>query len=669
MPRKSIQFLNIFAVRGPNIWTYRPIIEAWVDIGDLEDCPSNTIPGFVERLCAWLPTLSEHRCSHGEPGGFIKRLEEGTWPAHIMEHVTLELQNLADIPGGFGRAREAGPRGIYKVAISAPFEEVSRASLEMGRDLVMAAIEGEPFDVDAAVSRLRTMAAGYLPGPSAACIIAAAEDKARNIPVVFLPAQNLVQLGYGAKQKRIWAADTEHTGAIAQGIAKEPELTHGLLKSCGLPVPPQFQVATADEAWEEAQEMGLPVRIVPGSHAADDPGVKVSTHGELVAAFDSVSKQADNVVVKKSIPGRLYRLLIVSGTLVATAPLDGDGGRGSGITGQIHPSTEEAAILAAKIVGLDVAGIDVVVGDISRPLSEQGGAITAVHAGRRLIRHLQPDSEESRLIGRSVISGLFPDTSDGRIPIVGVIGSSGCNDVARLVAEYSRLSGKMTGLACDDGIFYNRRHVKSESSVNWQSGRHILINRATEVAVIESSADMILGEGLPYDRCQVAIVTGISPEQHFGKYYVDSRERVLLVMRTQVDVVLPTGVAVLNAADEMAVELAPLCDGEVIYFAVDARSPAIAGHLAGGGRAVLVRNEQLTLVTSTDETLVAPLADIPFLTGDNPFARLACVLAATAAAWALEISLHVIRTGVETFSTAIPNPNQAELPFLDGPTI
>jgi cyanophycin synthetase len=669
MPHKNIQFLKIFAINGPSIWTYRPVVEAWVDIGDLEDCPSNTIPGFVERLCAWLPTLSEHRCSYEEVGGFIKRLEEGTWPAHIMEHVTLELQNLADIPGGFGRAREAGPRGVYKVAISAPFEEVSRVSLEMGRDLVMAAIEDEPFDVEAAVSQLRTMAAAYLPGPSAACIIAAAEDKARKIPVVYLPAQNLVQLGYGAQQKRIWAADTEHTGAIAQGIAEEPELTHDLLKSCGLPVPAQSLAATADEAWAEAQWMGLPVNIMPGSYSVGDPGVKVSTREELMAAFENAWEEGSDVVVKKSISGRLHRLLVVSGTLVATAPLDGDGEHGSDLTGHIHPSTEEAVILAAKIVGLDVTGIDVVVRDVSRPLSEQEGAITAVHAGRRLIRHLQPDSEESRLIGRSVINGLFPDASDGRIPIVGVIGSSGCNDVARLVAEYSRLSGKMTALACGDGVFYNRRHVKNESGVNWQSGRHLLINRATEVAVIESSADMILGEGLPYDRCQVAIVTGVSPEQHFGEYYVDSRERVLQVMRTQVDVVLPTGIAVLNAADAMAVELAPFCDGEVIYFAVDARSPVIAEHLANGGRAVIVRSEQLALVTSTDETLIAPLTGIPFLTDDDAFARLSCVLAATAAAWALEISLHVIRTGIETFSNTISNPNQAELPFFDGPTI
>ena len=137
------------SLRGPNIWTYRPVLEAWVDIGELEECPSNTIPGFVDRLCAWLPSLAEHRCSYGEPGGFVRRLQEGTWPAHILEHVTLELQNLAGMPGGFGKARETGVRGVYKVVVRARQEDVSRACLEAARDLVMAAIEDPPFDVEA----------------------------------------------------------------------------------------------------------------------------------------------------------------------------------------------------------------------------------------------------------------------------------------------------------------------------------------------------------------------------------------------------------------------------------------------------------------------------------------------------------------------------------------
>jgi len=141
MSAHTIQFLRMTHLRGPNIWTYRPVIEALIDIGDLEDCPSNTLPGFNERLTAWLPGLIEHRCSVGERGGFLKRLEEGTWPGHVLEHVALELQTRAGMQTGFGKAREAGPRGVYKVVIRTRHEAVSRTALHSGRDLILAAME------------------------------------------------------------------------------------------------------------------------------------------------------------------------------------------------------------------------------------------------------------------------------------------------------------------------------------------------------------------------------------------------------------------------------------------------------------------------------------------------------------------------------------------------
>src|SRR6184192_1539688 len=164
--KKEILFLEIRHLNGPNIWTLRPVLEAIVDIGDLEDSPSNTIPGFYERLSSWLPSLVEHRCSYGEHGGFLRRVREGTWPAHILEHVTLELQNLAGMPGGFGRARETSRRGVYKVIVRAWHEQVTRAALFAARDLVMAAIEDRPFDVPAAVDNLRRLVDEHCLGPS-----------------------------------------------------------------------------------------------------------------------------------------------------------------------------------------------------------------------------------------------------------------------------------------------------------------------------------------------------------------------------------------------------------------------------------------------------------------------------------------------------------------------
>ena len=139
MKKKSIEVLSVTHLAGPNMWTYRPVLEALVDIGDLEDCPSNTIPGFYERLSSWLPSLIEHRCSYEERGGFLRRVKEGTWPGHILEHVALELQTQAGMKTGFGKARMTHERGVYKVVIRTRDEAVGRAALESAKAQVSAA--------------------------------------------------------------------------------------------------------------------------------------------------------------------------------------------------------------------------------------------------------------------------------------------------------------------------------------------------------------------------------------------------------------------------------------------------------------------------------------------------------------------------------------------------
>lgn len=599
MKHRDIRFLEILSLRGPNLWTYRPVLEAWVDIGELEDCPSNTIPGFVDRLCAWLPTLSEHRCSYGEPGGFLKRLHEGTWPGHILEHVTLELQNLAGTPGGFGRARETGVRGVYKVVVQAWQEEVTRACLHAARDLVMAAIEDTPFDIKATHARMREIAGQYLLAPNTSCIVNAAIAKERGIPAIRLSADNLVQLGYGSRQRRIWAAQSDRTGAIAQGIASDPELSARLLSACGLPV-----VDSAE--FPEGQDARLS-----------------------------------------------YRLLVVGGLLVAASRMDvaaENSINAVDVTDQVHPATASAACLAARVIGLDIAGVDVLADDIARPLVAQHGAISGVHEAPGLIHHLQTASGEVRPVGRAIVDHLFPGGDTGRIPVVGITGTDGTTDVAHWVTEFLRLSGKFTGLACGDGLFLDRRRVQTGDCGTWRCATQVLMNRAVEAAVLENSADVMLGEGLAYDRCQVAVVTGIKPSQHYGRFYIENPEQVFQVFRSQVDVVLADGVAVLSAEDPMVVEMAPLCDGKVIFFAVEADLVVVHEHLAGGGRAVFVRGDSLILATATEESRLLPLTDIPFLGGNPSPERLKTVLAAVAAAWALDIATHIIRTGVETFS-------------------
>ena len=200
-PRRDITLERITYLRGPNIWTYRPVMEVWLDLGELEDYPSNLLPGFNDRLLALLPALEEHHCGVGERGGFIQRLREGTWAGHILEHCVIELLNLAGMPTGFGQTRSTSRHGVYRMVFRARNEEVGRVALQQGHALLSAALNDEAFAVPAAVEAIRQAIDDCYLGPSTASIVAAATD--RGIPHIRLNDGNLVQLGHGAHQRRI----------------------------------------------------------------------------------------------------------------------------------------------------------------------------------------------------------------------------------------------------------------------------------------------------------------------------------------------------------------------------------------------------------------------------------------------------------------------------------
>ena len=713
-----MEFLKFLPLRGPNIWTYRPVLEVWLDIGALEDSPSNTIPGFYERLTAWMPSLAEHRCGIGEPGGFLERLREGTWPGHILEHVTLELQSMAGMQGGFGKARSTNVRGVYKVVVRSRNEEVSRAAFIAGRDLVMAAIEDRPFDVAATLAELRDMVDSLCLGPSTACIVDAATE--RQIPAIRLTDGNLVQLGYGARQHRVWTAETDQTSAIAEGISRDKDLTKSLLQTCGVPVPEGRIVDNPADAWEAAEDIGLPVVVKPsdGNHGRG-VSTELMTRAEVEAAFKLADAEGSEVIVERFVRGNEHRLLVIGGRLAAAArgesvsvlgdgqstiaqlidlqinsdprrgeaeefPLDllsiaqnpsvvfeierqgytadsilpkntaviiqRNGNIALDVTDLVHPEVAAAAVLAAKIVGLDIAGIDMVAEDISQPLDVQRGAIVEVNAGPGLLMHLKPAEGQPRPVGRAIVDSLFAENDSGRIPVIGIAGSRGKTLVAKIIARLLHLSGQYVGLACSDGLYFDQRLIEKQDCATWAAGQKLLINRRVDAAVIENSMSSILTDGLAYDRCQVGLVTNLQAELHYGASYIETPEQVYNVLRTQVDVVLSSGTAVLNANDPQVAQMAELSDGAVIFFTRVANLPMVEAHLAANGQAVILHDDRILLVTGSAKIVLTKLTSIPLLGADCHGEKLDYVLAAIAAAWALGISPALIRAGIETFS-------------------
>ena len=325
------------------------------------------------------------------------------------------------------------------------------------------------------------------------------------------------------------------------------------------------------------------------------------------------------------------------------------------VTDLVHPEVAHQVALAARVVGLEIAGIDLVAQDISKPLESQNAAIVEVNAGPGLLMHLKPASGKPQPVGEEIANHLFPPGYDFRIPIVGISGNSGRTIVAEMVAHFIRLTNAHVGLSTSNGLYFGSRTIKQTSSSHWDNARRTLQNRAIEVAVIENDNASLLLEGLAYDQCQVGIVLNIDPLKLFPEHYISEEDQLFNVVRTQVDVVLPTGTSVLNADDSMVVKMAELSKGEVMYFSQDPASPVITAHQEKDGRSIIVGLSFITLKQGKLDKLVIPIPPTVRDASLDWVSNLS-LAAAIGAAWALDIPFNVIEAGVETFvsSSNIP---------------
>lgn len=735
-----MELRKVLALRGPNIWANYPVLEAWVDLGPFEYRPSNAIEGFNDRLMAWLPTMIEHRCTLGVRGGFFERLRRGTWLGHVLEHVTLELQSLAGTVVGFGRARETSEVGVYRVVVEYLEEDLGRECLLTAHRLLMAAVNDEPFDVDAEIGRLRAFKQQVSLGPSTGGIVEAA--KARGIPVRRLTAGSLVQLGYGARQRRICAAETDRTSAVAQEIAQDKELTRKLLHAAGVNVPAGRPVTSADDAWEAACDLGLPVVVKPqDGNQGRGVATNLSTREQVVGAFEAASRESKNILVEQYIPGNDYRLLVVNGRVVAAArrepaqvvgdgqhtvaelvaqvntdprrgddhstalskiPLDAvslgvladqgfttdsvppagkivlirrnanlsTGGRAIDVTDRVHPEVAARAVDAARMVGLDIAGVDVVALDISTTLEEQHGAIVEVNAAPGLRMHLEPSFGVARPVTEAIVDMLFPNGDNGRIPIVAVTGVNGKTTTVRLIAHMLRAGGRHVGMTCTDGIYLNDRRIDREDCSGPQSAQNVLMNPQVDAAVLETARGGILRAGLGFDLCDVAVVTNIGEGDHLGLSDVGDLEALAKVKRCIVEVLQPNGTAVLNAADPLVAGMASRATGKVTFFAYSGEEPVIQQHRDEGGRAVFVRDNHVVLAEGPREETIISLESVPLTRSGKIRFQVENVLAAVAAGLGLGIAKDTIRERLESFAPNLQHsPGRFNLFEIGGATV
>jgi cyanophycin synthetase len=729
--------------RGPNYWSYDPTIKLIVDLGELEEYPTNKLEGFTDRLLGIVPEVATHSCGTGRPGGFEGRLREGTWLGHVAEHIALQLQRDAGTEVGRGKTRSTGQKGRYHVIFSYAEESVGLAAGRLAVRLVNHLVEAEPnFDFRAEFEQLIRLAERAAFGPSTQAILD--EAALRDIPWIRLNEASLVQLGHGVHQKRIRATMTSQTAALGVDIAQDKKLTNRLLAATGVPVPRSEVVRSADEAATAAARIRYPVAMKPldGNHGR---GVMLNLADEAAVRDAYPLARAESrfggVVVESFLVGNDYRCLVVGGELRAVAQrvpahVDGDGKqtvtelvaitnadprRGIGHekvltriavdeeaesyaaeqgfalhavppkgkrvylkrtgnmstggisidrTEEIHPENQEIAEQAAKVIGLDIAGIDFICPDISVPVRETGGGIVEVNAAPGFRMHTNPTEGEPQYVAKPVIDMLFPPGTASRIPIVAVTGTNGKTTTARMISHILKGMGRKVGMTSTDGIFIDARPIRRGDMSGPKSASMVLQNPLVDTAVFEVARGGILREGLGYQRNDVAVVLNIAAD-HLGLGGITSLRQLAAVKQVIVEAVPRSGTAVLNADDPLVAKMAAACSGSVIYFSLNADNETLRRQASRGRRAVTVetgRNGDLIVLRQGRKSLPLVWTHlIPATFEGRARMNVVNALAATAAAWAVGAHLHDIRQGLRTFATSyFQAPGRLNLFDLDG---
>jgi cyanophycin synthetase len=736
--------------RGPHLYSDTPMVRIMLDLGALEAWPSNRLPGFNERLVSLLPGLKQHGCCFREPGGLIRRLEDGTWLGHVAEHVALELQSLAGARVTRGKTRSVkGRLGVYNVMYTYREEAVGllagRLALQLVDSLLPQTLQGvqgldrvykdedEPalqqaFDLQVALSTLKRLYRRTALGPTTMSLVQEAER--RGIPVMRLDEQSLVQLGTGRHQKRIRASITSLTPSIGTDTASDKDLTKSLLSDAGVPVPKGVVVRNVEDAVSAAERIGYPVVTKPldGNHGRG-VSIDLMTPESVAQGFEEALRHSRRVIVEQCFQGRDHRILVVDGEVVAVAErvpahVIGDGSRSiadlveevnrdprrgsghenvmtrividdhsravlgkSGLTpesvpsaGQvvylcdtanlstggtaidrtddIHPDNALIARRAARIIGLDIAGIDFIAPDITRSVHETGGGIIEVNAAPGFRMHLQPSEGRPRNVARPVIDMLFPKGAPTRIPVLAITGTNGKSTTARMVGHIMRTSGLTVGLTSTTGIYVNNdRIVEADASGPW-SARVVLRDPTVDVAVLETARGGILREGLGFPYCDVGLVTNVQPD-HLGLKGIDTIEDLAWVKSVVVEAVHRKGTSVLNADDPITAAMRGRAGGRIAFFSLRGGADMpdfLREHIADGGLAVVrepsAAGGEIVIHDDGDVLHLMRAAEIPATLDGLAEFNVQNALGAVAMAYAQGVLPKTIRMALSTFSTS-----------------
>ena len=715
-----MKILDIKVMNGPNYWSnYRhQLIVMLLDLGELEEKPTNKIPGFRERLESLMPTLYTHRCSEGEPGGFFKRVDEGTWMGHVIEHIALEMQTLAGMEVGFGRTRTADRAGVYHVVFSYYEEKAGIYTAKASVALAEALIRGEEYDLEKDIQNLREIREHDRLGPSTGAIVD--EARRRKIPWIRLNKSSLVQLGYGKNQRRIRATIASTTSSIAVELACDKEDTKNLLEAAEVPVPRGLIVRNEEELEAAVKRLGYPLVTKPlaGNHGRGAT-TNLRSWEEVLHGMEEAQKHGRSVIIERFITGLDHRVLVINYKYVAAAlrtpaAVTGDGtssiqqlidnvnadprrgyghekvlteikvdiatmkilegksmtletvlpagetlwlkptanlstgGTATDITDMVHPANIILCERIARIIGLDICGIDIMADTLETPITENGGAVLEVNAAPGFRMHLEPTIGLPRNVAEPVIDMLYPPGCSARIPIIAVSGTNGKTTTTRLTAHIMKQTGQTVGFTTTDGVYIGNELMMRGDCTGPKSAEFVLKDPTVGIAVLESARGGILRSGLGFHRCDVAIVTNVAGD-HLGLGGIDTVEKLARVKAVVPKTVFPSGYAILNADDDLVYDMRGDLDCKIALFSTREDNKRVLRHCEKGGLAAIYENGYVTILKGTWKIRVEKASDIPITFNGTAEFNIANTLGAVLAAYVSEVPLEAIRSALQTF--------------------
>lgn len=719
-----MKILDIKAMSGPNYWSANrhKLIVMLLDLEEMEQRPTDKIPGFQERLTALMPTLYEHRCSEGVPGGFFQRIEEGTWMGHVIEHIALELQTLAGMETGFGRTRETKEPGVYHVVFSYHEAKAGIFTAKAAVKIAEALIDGLPYDLEADIQSLREIRENERLGPSTGAIVE--EAIRRKIPYIRLNRHSLVQLGYGVNQLRVQATVASTTSSIAVEIACDKEETKNLLEASEIPVPRGKIIYDEEDLKAAIDKIGYPIVTKPvnGNHGKGAT-TNIRTWEDAVVGLKAAKVYGRAVICEKFITGFDFRVLVINYKFVAAAlrtpaAVTGDGkhtiqelidivnsdprrgyghekvltaikidhftndmlekkgytletvlankeelwlkptanlstgGTATDVTDFVHPTNVFMCERIARIIGLNICGIDIMASDLSTPITENGGSVLEVNAAPGFRMHLDPTEGLPRNVAEPVIDMLYPPGTSARIPIIAVSGTNGKTTTTRLIAHIVKQMGYKVGFTTTDGVYIQNQLMMKGDCTGPVSAEFVLRDPTVNYAVLECARGGILRAGLGFHNCDVAVVTNVA-EDHLGLSGIDSIEKLAKVKAVAAQTVFPEGYAILNADDDLVYEMHKDLKCKVAYFSLNEHSARIKRHCAKGGLAAIYENGYITILKGTWKIRVEKVTNVPLTFSGMAEFNVANALAATLAAYVQDFKTEDIRQALQTFT---PSP-------------